>query len=319
METTLTDRYIHAVTRTLPESQRGDVATELRASIIDQVEARVEGGEDAETVERAVLTALGDPDKLAAGYADRPLWLIGPRFYLVWRRLLKLLLWIVIPVAAFALALGQTLAGAGIGEIIGTTIGVTISVGVHLVFWTTLVFAVIERSDDARDAVPSEWTLDQLPAENPATGARFVDLVASIVFLVAAAAAVVWDQLVGLAYLRGSWISFLSPELWPWWIGGLLAVMAVEAVLQIVVYLNGRWTTPLAAFNALINLVAAGVAIGLLSQQRLLNPGFWTTVIPEQDAANVFGILSIITGFGVVGVAVWDSLDAFLKARRARR
>ena len=65
----------------------------------------------ASAAERAVLTDLGDPDKLAAGYTDRPLHLIGPRYYLDWWRLLKLLLWIVLPCAAFGVALGQTLAG----------------------------------------------------------------------------------------------------------------------------------------------------------------------------------------------------------------
>ena len=35
----LTDRYVHAVTRTLPEDQRADVADELRASIADRVES----------------------------------------------------------------------------------------------------------------------------------------------------------------------------------------------------------------------------------------------------------------------------------------
>ena len=61
-----------------------------------------------------MLTELGDPDKLAAGYTDRPLYLIGPRYYLDWWRLLKLLLWIVPACAAFGVALGQTLAGDAI-------------------------------------------------------------------------------------------------------------------------------------------------------------------------------------------------------------
>src|SRR5690606_35974891 len=69
MESTFTDRYVHAVTRTLPEQQRGDVADELRASIADQIEDRLEAGAEADEAERDVLNALGDPDALAAGYA----------------------------------------------------------------------------------------------------------------------------------------------------------------------------------------------------------------------------------------------------------
>lgn len=315
MPSTLTDRYILAVTRTLPEKQRDDVAAELRASIADQLDARLEAGEGADA-ERDVLEALGDPDKLAAGYADRPLHLIGPRLYLEWWRLLKLLLWIVMPLAAFGIALGQTLSGEGIGTIIGTTIGTTLAVGVHLAFWTTLVFAVIERTGAAGDVV-SRWTVERLPEQHE-TGAGFGDLVASLVFLVIAGGVLVWDQVVGLVYLEGHWMPFLSPVLWPWWIGGLLVMMAVDAVLQLVVYLNRRWTVALATANAVLNLVVAVAAIWLLAQGQLLNPDFWTTVIPGPDAEKVFGILSVITGFGIAGIGIWDTIDAFLKARRSR-
>ncbi|MGB4779240.1 permease prefix domain 1-containing protein [Microbacterium sp.] len=316
MTATLTDRYVHAVIRTVPEQQREDVSAELRAAIADQVDARLDTGEPREDAERAVLNGLGDPDKLAAGYADRPLHLIGPRYFLEWWRLLKLLLWIVVPLATFGIALGQTLAGAPIGAIIGSTIGGGLSVAVHLAFWTTLVFALVERSDTRTPLVP--WTIDRLPAETPYTGARFIDLICSVIFLAVAAVALVWDQLVGLVYLEGQWMPFLSPALWPWWATGLLIAMGLEAVLQLVVFLRGRWTFALAACNTVLNVVVAVPAIWLLSQGQLLNSAFWFTVIPGDDAASVYGILSVIVGFGIAGVAVWDTIDAFLKARRAR-
>ena len=80
--------------RSVPDKQRDDLAAELRASIADDIDARIDAGEPAADAERAVLSELGDPDKLGAGYAERPLWLIGPRYYLQWRRLVTLLLWV---------------------------------------------------------------------------------------------------------------------------------------------------------------------------------------------------------------------------------
>ena len=59
---TLTDRYVDAAMRTVPEAQRADLAAELRGSIDDQIEARLGEGEDQASAERAVLTDLGDPD-----------------------------------------------------------------------------------------------------------------------------------------------------------------------------------------------------------------------------------------------------------------
>jgi len=58
---TLTDRYVDAAMRTVPETQRDDLAAELRGSIDDQIEARLAEGEDHASAERAVLTDLGNP------------------------------------------------------------------------------------------------------------------------------------------------------------------------------------------------------------------------------------------------------------------
>ena len=315
---TLTDRYVDAAMRTVPERQRPDLGAELRASIADQIDARIAAGEEADTAERAVLTELGDPDALAAGYTDRPLYLIGPKYFLVWWRLLKLLLWIVPPFTAFGVALGTTLGGAGIGEVIGTTVVATLGSVLHLAFWTTLVFAIIERAE-ARTAasVPLEtWTPDELP-EPRESGAKFSDMIATVVFLLIGAGAVLWDQFIGFAPGYPG-LSVLDPGLWPWWITGLFIVMALEAVLHVVVFVRGRWTFGLATVNALLNVVVAVPALWLLSQGRLLNAAFWTTVIPPDSADTVANVVLIVTGFGIAAIAIGDTLDAFLKARRAR-
>ena len=182
--TTLTDRYVAAAMRTVPEKQRDDLAAELRASIADQIDGRIENGEDHAAAERAVLTELGDPDKLAAGYTERPLYLIGPQYYLD-------------VVAAAEAAAVDRAAGRrvrhrsrrrrstaqGIGPIIGGLVTTLISVAVHLCFWTTLVFAIVERTG-ARPGTDftGAWSVDQLPEPRP-RGVGFADLIASLVFL----------------------------------------------------------------------------------------------------------------------------------------
>jgi hypothetical protein len=320
---TLTDRYIDAAMRTVPEKQRSDLSAELRASIDDQIDARADAGEPRDAAERAVLTELGDPDKLAARYTDRPLHLIGPRYYLEWWRLLKLLLWIVPACAAFGIALGQALSGASLGEVIGSTVVGVMGVVIHLFFWVTVVFAILERNPGksglersalTKDGPWSPWTLEQLPQPRE-SGARLPDLIASLVFLVLGAAAILWDLLVG--FVPGSDLSFLSPGLWPGWVAGLFVLMALEAILAYVVYRVGRWTFPLAVANAVLAVAIAVPAIWLLTQGQLLNPEFFPTLVPD-DGAEVSQIIAIITGFGIAFIALWDIIDAFLKARRAR-
>lgn len=314
-KTTLTERYIDAAMRSVPERQRPDLAQELRGSIDDQIEARIESGEEPEAAERAVLTELGDPDKLAAGYTDRPLYLIGPKYFLTWWRLLKLLLWIVPASVAFAVALGQALAGEPGGSIVGTTIGITLTVAVQLCFWVTLVFAFMEYWE-ARTGTKTEigeWTVDNLP-EPRVNGVGFGEMVGSIIWLIIAAGAVLWDHFLG--FVPGMHLPFLNPELWPWWIAGLFVIMLAEAAVSVLVYLAGRWTYPLAVVNTVLNLAIAVPALWLLASGELVNPEFWSTILPD-NAAEVPGILSIIVGFVIVGATVWSIIEAFLKARRA--
>ncbi len=313
MTTTLTDRYIDAVIRSLPESQRADVAAELHASVADQIDDRVAAGIAVDVAERDVLAGLGDPDGLAAGYADRPLHLIGPRYYLDWLRLVKLLLWIVPVCAAVGVALGQVLSGAAPGVVIGTTIGITLTVAVHVVFWTTLVFAIVERYARRDAQPPTTWTLDRLP-EPRQSGATFTDMVAAVILLLVGAGAVLWDHFFG--FVPGMRLPILAEGLWPWWITGLFVAMALEAVLAVAVFVKGRWTLPLAVANTALALAVAVPALWLLMNGQLLDPEFFPTLVTDGEGPTVQQIIEILTGFVIAGVAVWDVIDGFLKARR---
>lgn len=313
-DTSLSARYVDAATRSVPEHQRADLAAELQASIDDQVEARVEAGEDRETAERAVLAALGDPDVLAARYTDRPLHLLGPRYFLPWWRLLKLLLWIVVPVATVGVALGQVLDGASFGEVIGSVVTTALAVVVHLVFWTTLVFVVIERTSALDDALPT-WSPDDLP-ERQDEGNGLSELVAGLLSLAVLAGALVWDQSRGWPVPGGDGnASFLDPALWPWWIGGLLALLAADALIAVAVYARRRWTMPLAVVNAALDVVTAVGTVWLLAEERLVNPEFFAA-LPEGSSDDVTTIVSVLIGFAIVVSAGFDTVGAFRKARR---
>ncbi len=311
---TLTERYVAAAMRTVPDDQRDDLAAELRASIADQVDARVDAGESREAAERDVLTGFGDPDKLAAGYTGRPLHLIGPRYFLDWKRLVILLLWIVVPLAAFGIALGQALAGASFGGIVGSAIGGALTVALHLVFWTTLVFALVERSQ--REGGPlMAWSVDQLP-EPRQSGTGIGDVIARVIAVFAAAAALVWDHFIG--FVPGIPISFFAPELWPVGVTYALVILALAALLLVVVHVVGRWTLPLAAADIVLTLALAVPALYLLITGQLLNPEFFPTVIPT-DGADVGRIVTIVVGFAIAGSAVWEVIDTVRKAIAARR
>ena len=314
--TTLTDRYVWAAARTLPETQRAEFGRELRERIGDVIDARVERGAAPADAEHAALVELGDPVQLASSYIDRPLQLIGPKYFLTWWRLLKLLLVIVVPISAAGLLLAQLISGAEIGEMIGTTIGTAISVGVHLCFWVTLVFAVLERSPGTSVPVTT-WTPEQLPQpRDDARAGRLGDLIASVVFLVLFAIAIVWQQF-GAIWIDGERqpIPVLDPALWSFWIPWFLGLIVLEIAFAIVIYLRG-WTWTMAGLNVLLNVAFAVPALWLFLSGQLFAPEFVEAIGWPWGEAS--GVTVTVIVFVVIGVTVWDIIDGFLKAARNR-
>ena len=323
MNATLTERYLYAATRSVPEKSRADLAAELEASITDAIEARVDAGESRADAERAVLTEMGDPDRLAADYTDRPSFLIGPRYYFEWLRLVKMLFVIVLPLAILGVGLGQLLSGVGIGELIGSLVVSVITIALHLAFWPTLVFALLERNPGpslletgrATAAGPwAAWTLDRLPQIRP-QGLGVADLVASLTYVAVLIAALLWDQFVGFVFVGGEGVPLIDPALWANWIPVLLALLVAEAGFAIVLYRTGRWTPALAIVNVVLALGFAVPLIVLIAQGSLFNPAFFDAA-SGTDAAEVASVVGIVVACSIAAVALWDIVDGFIKTWR---
>lgn len=313
MNATLTERYVAAAMRSVPERHREDLTAELQASIADQIEARIETGEDAASAERAVLEALGDPDALAAAYTDRPQVLVGPRSYPEWLRLLKLLWAIVLPCVGVAVVIAQALSGATIGTIIGALVVTLLTTTVHIAFWTTLLFVILERAGTRIPRAP--WTVDRLPEPRP-EGAGLPDLIAALVALALLAGAVVWDATTGFIPGRPG-LSFLDPALTPWWIAALFVDMAATAVISVVVYARRGWTIGSVVAKGVVTVALAAAALWLLSQGRLINPVFFPTLLGEGE--QVTGVVTAIGAVAIVVIAVWDIVDVAIKLRKQPR
>lgn len=312
MTTPLSERYIAATVKDLPHELHTEVRPELEASIADAIEARVEQGEDRESAERAVLTELGDPAVLAAGYTDRPLQLIGPRYYLMWWSLLKRLLAIV-PAAVFAVSvLARTLASGDIGTVLGESIVTTISAALHVCFWVTLVFAIMERSDTDTGLT---WDIDQLPEPREDHPAR-ANLIASLVFLGLVLVALVWDQVPGFIRLDDQPVAILNAELWPWTMLGLLALIALEIGFAIVLYIRRRWTVTLAIVNTALAVLFFAWIITLLTDGTLFSAEFVELWSENNINADSLYTLAVIFGFGVAVICVWDIIDGWVKTYR---
>ena len=320
--TSLTERYLAAALRGIPEAQRADVERELRSSIADAIEDRVASGAAHAGAERAILEGLGDPVRLAAGLAGRPLYLIGPGLFVEYRQLLFMLLSIVVPIVGIVLAAVSLANGDDYARAIIDGIGGAWNVAVHLAFWVTVAFVLVERVDAMREAreeisgAVGHWTVDRLPAM-PANRVTAGETVGEVVTTLISIGGIFF--LNGATWFRdaaGDVIPLFNPEIWGFWMPVLIALLASMAVLEIVIFLVGRWTAQLAVTNAVLHVAFAVPAVALALTGSFVNPAFSDALgWPPLDDGN--GPVMLAVAAVSVLVAAWEIFDGFRRARRA--
>ncbi|MBK9739006.1 MAG: hypothetical protein IPO93_05755 [Actinobacteria bacterium] len=311
----MTDRYVAAALKGVPEDQRTDVSAELRGSIADAVDARIDRGEGADVAERAVLTELGDPTRLAAEYAGRPLYLIGPAFYPDYARLLKVLLSIVVPVIAVVVGAATAMSGDDPWQVLISAASSAFSVGVQLAFWVTLVFALLERGGVQPRRSASSWDVSDLPAL-PDRRVGLGETIASIAGL----ALLIWFLIWQPGYRASldqatAAVPILDPALSTFWIPFLVTVLLASITLEIVKYRKGRWTVPLAALNTVLSLAFAAPAIWLTTSAQLFNPAFLAATSGEA-LLSLVDLLPTLIAWIIAVVCVADITEGWWKALR---
>lgn len=245
---------------------------------------------------KAVLEKLGSPVTLASGYRDWPMHLIGPRYFDVYVTLLKMIL----PIAA-VISLISVIAVYFIGysgeqavinivlNLMGKGIGSIIEVGIHVFFWLTLVFAILERTDKGRDEQPltaslKKWTPDDL--KNPPYVPKKKTISKGEVF-----GSLMWtaiwstlyfyaNHLVGVYECGRDGLKFVTPTFnqevllgyWPI----VLVVIGCEIALALYKLIKGQWTKGIAICNTALLLIATAVFIVIVINPNVMTQDFIT-------------------------------------------
>nr|WP_281366109.1 permease prefix domain 1-containing protein [Janibacter cremeus] len=305
----------------MPDEIGPDVARELRGALTETIEAKVAAGTDPREAELAAVRELGDPDVLAREYLGRPSHLIGPRFYAEWVRVLTFLLSFVLPVIVLVTVGVQVLAtDKGVGALIGTGIGLAVQVALHLVFWTTLAFALVERygSGGEGERFVSEWDPADLADPDvlwrrPGTLEVFGD----VLFGVIVTLLVVWQ----FAGVGGRGIQVLDPDLSLGWQATVVGLLLAEVAATLLVWMAGRWRVVFSLAHAATNVALAVVLIHLVLDGRLLTD--LPQVLGEKFGWDVdWSVSTPAVVLGVVVVCGWDvvtSLTRLVRSARMRR
>lgn len=314
---TLTDRYVHAVTRRLPHGQRAIVGDQLRSEIGAAVESETARGAETGAAETAVLARMGDPDRRAAEIGGWPGYLIGPAWFFDYRRLMIVVLAAVGPSVFGALVLAQALAGQSFWESMLSSLSVAFSVTVQVAFWITVAFAVIERVARGHPKAAGEgWDVSDLPLIPTARvglGETIFAVLAYLLFI----GLVVWQRNVWVVETAGGEpLPVLNPALWSFWIPWFLLLAGLEMAFALSAYAVGRWTWSLAWVNVALNLAFAVPAVWLIWSGAALSTEFLSAF---RAAAPVIDAVITIIPIVIIVVAAFDIVDGFRKASLGRR
>ena len=334
----LIEVYVQEVTRRLPEKMRDDIALELRSTIEDMLPDTY----SEEHVKQA-LEKLGNPASLAAQYRDRPMHLIGPKFYDAYIAILKLTLAIV-SIVVLSLFILQKIAFLSsveiwslltVSSLIGEAIWLVLEAAIQNFFWVTIVFIILERTISPNVHVPltlagTPWKPDDLKSipNVPLKKAINRGEIGFIFFWL-----IIWAilyfkalNLIGVytstAGQKG--LDFLMPvfqhdvllSYWPF----VSLLLLLELLLLVYKAKVRQWTFKLATSNAIVHLIGIAVFIIIANNPNVFNPEFilYFSQLLDSSQDNLSSSLNWIYGIIVLVVIVTSLLDSYTGFRKAK-
>jgi hypothetical protein len=159
---TLLDRYLDAVRKKLPRNQRDDIVAELRDILLSQIEAEetTHGRRLTDDEIAAILKRFGRPMTVAARYGASN-YLIGPAVYPAYVASLKLVAWVLGPIAGLSLLLSVATSDNPLRQAASKLLLFAV-VGLAHFAIMTLTFARAERAAACRTTTDN-WDPRSLP------------------------------------------------------------------------------------------------------------------------------------------------------------
>lgn len=333
--TNLVDRYVDEATSRVGEGARDEVRRDIHGMVDELVEARVAQGDAPDAATERVLNDLGHPQRLARQYDGERRYLVGPRHYDDYVRLLMAIGWSVLPLIAIVIFGANMLEGDGaVGGLVGGAIlealWTTFIVGVQIAFWVTVAFVVMERTEGEVTSEVStdqdEWTIADLPPEAPKRQISMADALVGLGFTVFIGVILVLLYRNGIAMYVGDearasidgFVPFFNhdiPETVAWLVLGLLVA---DALLEITKYAVGHWTRVVAFTQVALNLVWIVAGLLVLRAWDLVNPGIRGSV--DDGLADFFladwfeqAVLAVLLVTSVI--AIWEAVRGYLAWR----
>jgi hypothetical protein len=330
--TTMVDRYIEVALSRIPGGSRNDVEREMRGMIDELVDGRIEQGEEPDIAIEHVLNELGNPRDLAREYGDGRRYLVGPDQYDSYVDLLKAMLTRVLPFVTVIVFMVQLLGSdesdivPAVLDAVGESVWMTLNAAVHIVFWVTVVFVVLDRTGASAPGDQRRWTVADLPAPRTRRQIPVADALTGLAFtlLIGIFLVIVYRGGVDLftrdgeGILSAGSVPFFNPDIPQSMAWLVLVLLAADTVVECLKLNVGNWTRGITGATVLLAVVWAVVAMVIIGRWGLVNPGIGSEM--SDDLAEIF--LSSWFELSVLAVAIassaidiWDAVRGYLAWR----
>ena len=324
----LMDRYIAEVGRHLPEKNREDIEAEIRSMLEDMIDENRQQTIKPVNDEMiaAALEQLGDPKLLAYQYTPAKHYLIGPDWYEAYVQTPKRVLATALPVVA-TVTIFVALARSPIdfADALGQAFGRVIDVAIGVLFWVTVAFVIVERSDtnpsELGSAKTGAWTVSQLPKLPNKRQISIAETLTNIVFLTGFT---VWIILPFVWSQGDESVPFLNPDLWQVWLPVFFVLVVLTLIHEVFKLIIGNWTKALMITNVILCLSSIAYIIALVMTQEIFNPAFLATLSEDvvgklRDSARWARWSVNISAAIIIGIYVWDMVNSIILSRRLNR
>lgn len=292
--------YAYSVAENLPKNQREDVIKELKATIQDMVATRSEEESVAVTI---VLEELGDPALLAQSYANKPSYLISPKYFALYKKVLGGVVSFAFPIAMAAVFItGIANNVDSIISLVWNSLWAGVNASIMFAFWVTLAFVAIERNELKIPEIDQKWKIDQLPKNLPVRQVTRVDASLEIItnifgigFLIYLANAALFNPANGNTAI---WI--------------LLFATTLEIIHQIFMLAVGNWNKTMLVSGLIVKALAVVAAVVLVATPNLINPEIITTMTENgiENAANIVRLVVATAAGGMILITIWEMAQA---------
>lgn len=313
--------YINECVKRLPASQKKDIQEELSVEISAMIQEKVEAGILQEEAVQLVLEELGDPKQLANQYNNKKNYLIGPTYYNMYIRILKIVMVSVLIGVSIALGVGFVLQDVHLGagftnqiviDFIIDSISVLVSVALQIFVWVTVVFALIEKNEQSlfeKQEIKEKWSIKELPKsinkKDPSNTESMISIVLYSIILIVLNIRL---DVFSIVFIQDNKIQQLIPifniSTASEWLFSLSLVFVLLITTHLIRLASSTLSKKKELFIVSLRIVALALILWIVATQDVLTPGLAYEIAPNNQA-----FFSMVHRVYVVTISVIVSIN----------